>query len=92
MCATIWHSRDSEQEAWIREIATKHVASLEASLKDFVFYDERTDEEYKDEEYKYEPDAEIHQRLISLFTSFVERRMMSFGKGSEYTEPDVKVY
>ena len=85
MCATIWHS-DSDQEAWIKEIATKHAVALEASLKDYVFYDERTNEEYK-----YEPDAENHQQLISLFTSFVERSIMSFGKDSVDTEPDARV-
>jgi hypothetical protein len=85
MYATIWHS-DSEKEAWIKEIATKHAVALEASLNDYVFYDERTNEEYK-----YEPDEENHQQLISLFTSFVERSIMSFGKDSGDTEPDAMV-
>jgi hypothetical protein len=86
MCATIWDSRDSEQVSWIRELAEKEAASLEDSLKNLVFYDDQTDEAYS-----YEPDVEAHERIVSHYISFLERRINSFGKGSVITEPDVMV-
>lgn len=85
MGTTIWGDLQSENEAWMKEIAEKEAASLEASLKDLVFYDDQTGKEYR-----YEPDAESHKRLVSLYTSFLERRMKGFGQGVGYT-PDVLI-